>query len=83
MEPPDLARPFAPHRQRAYVGLLTVVGVVFVFMTIAEATRLLPPTLTVDVAANLIFGIPVLLLPLILFWKGRESSDPVCSLRPS
>ncbi|MBS2080179.1 emopamil-binding protein, partial [Mycobacterium tuberculosis] len=55
----------------AYVGLLTVVGVVFVFMTIAEATRLLPPTLTVDVAANLIFGIPVLLLPLILFWKGR------------
>jgi hypothetical protein len=71
MESPELARPFAPHRQRAYIGLLSVVGVVFVFMTIAEATRLLPPTLTVDVAANLIFGIPVLLLPLILFWKTR------------
>jgi hypothetical protein len=71
MNSPELARPFAPHRLRAYVGLLSVVGVVFIFMTIAEATGLLPPTLTVDVAANLIFGIPVLLLPLILFWKAR------------
>jgi hypothetical protein len=71
MDSPELARPFAPHRLRAYVGLLSVVGLVFVFMTIAEATGLLPPTLTVDVAANLIFGIPVLLLPLILFWKAR------------
>jgi hypothetical protein len=71
MESPELARPFAPHRQRTYIGLLSVVGFVFVFMTIAEATGLLPPTLAVDVAANLIFGIPVLLLPLILFWKAR------------
>ena len=51
MESPELARPFAPHRLWAYVGLLSVVGLVFVFMTIAEATGLLPPTLTVDVAA--------------------------------
>lgn len=71
MTSPELARPFAPHRQRVYIGLLSVVGIVFVFMTLAEATGLLPPTLTVDVAANLIFGIPVLLLPLILFWKAR------------
>jgi hypothetical protein len=71
MESPELARPFAPHRQRAYVGLLSAVGAVFVFMTIAEATRLLPPSMTVDVAANLLFGIPVLLVPLILFWKAR------------
>jgi hypothetical protein len=71
MESPELARPFAPHRQRAYVGLLSVVGAVFVFMTIAEATRILPRSLTVDVAANLLFGIPVLLMPLILFWKAR------------
>ena len=71
MESPELARPFAPHRQRAYVALMSVVGAVFVFMTIAEATRLLPPSLTVDVAANLIFGVPVLFLPLILFWKAR------------
>jgi hypothetical protein len=71
MESPELARPFAPHRQRTYIALLSVVGVVFVFMTIAEATALLPATLRVDVAANLIFGTPVLLLPLILFWKAR------------
>jgi hypothetical protein len=71
MESPELARPFAPHRKRAYIGLLSAVGAVFVFMTIAEATRLLPATLTVDVAANLIFGVPVLVLPLILFWKAR------------
>jgi hypothetical protein len=71
MVSPELARPFAPNRLRAYVVLLSVVGLAFVFMTVAEATRLLPPTLTVDVAANLIFGIPVVLLPLILFWKAR------------
>jgi hypothetical protein len=71
MQSPELARPFAPHRLRAYIGLLLIVGVVFVFMTIAEATRLLAPTLTVDVAANLIFGTPVILLPFILFLKAR------------
>src|ERR1700761_201320 len=71
MESPELARPFAPHRQRAYIALLSGVGAVFVFMTVGEATRLLPPTLTVDVVANLLFGIPVLLVPPILFWKAR------------
>jgi hypothetical protein len=71
MQSPELARPFAPHRQRLYVGLLSVVGVVFILMTVAEATGLLPPTTAVDVVANLIFGTPVLLLPLILFWKAR------------
>jgi hypothetical protein len=71
MQSPELARPFAPHRLRTYVALLSIVGVVFVFMTIAEATGLLPPTLTVDVVANLIFGTPVILLPFILFWTTR------------
>ncbi|GFG67591.1 hypothetical protein MKUB_50810 [Mycobacterium kubicae] len=71
MYSPELARPFAPHRQRTYVWLLSIVGAVFVFMTIAEATGLLPPTRTVDVAANVIFGVPVIVLPLILFWKAR------------
>lgn len=71
MQSPELARPFAPHRLRAYVALLSIVGVVFVFMTVAEGTGLLPPTRSVDVAANLIFGVPVIVLPLILFWKAR------------
>ena len=38
-------------------GLLAVVGV---------GLRILPPTFTVDVIANLAFGVPVILLPLCL-----------------
>jgi hypothetical protein len=71
MESPELARPFAPHRLRAYIGLLSAVGAVFVCMTIAQATGLLPPSRTVDVVANVIFGVPVIVLPCILLWKAR------------
>ena len=34
-------------------------------------SRVLPPNFTVDVIANLLFGVPVILLPLVYFWTGR------------
>lgn len=67
---PDLARPFAPHRLKIYVTMLSFVGAVFVFMTVAAGTGLVAPTRTVDVIANVIFGIPVMVLPLVLLWKA-------------
>lgn len=50
---PELARPFAPHRLRIYVVMLSFVGAVFVFMTVAAGTGLVAPSRTVDVVANL------------------------------
>ena len=67
---PDLARPFAPHRLKIYVVLFSFVGAVFAFMTIAAGTGLVAPSLAVDVAANLIFGTPVIVLPFVLLWKA-------------
>jgi len=67
---PDLARPFAPRRLKIYVVLFSFVGFVFAFMTIAEGTGLVAPSRAVDVAANLIFGTPVFVLPFILLWKA-------------
>lgn len=66
----ELARPFAPHRMKIYVVMLSFVGAVFVFMTIAAGTGLVAPSRTVDVVANLIFGIPVIVLPFVLLWKA-------------
>lgn len=67
---PDLARPFAPHRLKVFAVMFSFVGAVFVFMTIASGFGLVAPSFTVDVIANLIFGIPVIVLPFILLWKA-------------
>ena len=68
---PDLARPWAPHRRRAYVALTAVTGFAFTIAVVGVGTGLLPPTFTVDVVANLAFGLPVIVLPLVYFWTGR------------
>jgi hypothetical protein len=67
---PDFARPWAPHRSRIYLGTAVLTGVVFLIMTIGVGTGLIAPTFTADVVANLIFGIPVLLLPLVILWDA-------------
>ena len=67
---PELARPFAPHRLKIYVVMMSFVGAVFVLMTIGCGIGVIAPTMTVDVAANLIFGIPVIVLPFVLLWKA-------------
>ncbi|KAA0108188.1 hypothetical protein [Mycolicibacterium sp. P1-5] len=66
----DFVRPVAPHRLKAYTALFTVVGIVFVGTTIGVGTGLLSPRFTLDVAANLLFGLPVIALPIVLFWKA-------------
>ena len=77
---PDLARPFAAYRLKIYVVLFSFVGFVFAFMTIAEGTGLLPPSLAVDVGANLIFRTPVFVLPFILLWKAPGEIRPRLAL---
>lgn len=67
---PDLARPWAPHRRRIYVGTAAFVGAAFVLVVIGVGVGILPPTFTVDVVANLLFGVPVILLPLVLLWSA-------------
>lgn len=73
---PDLARPIAPHRVRAYLAVLFLTGFVFAFMTVAEAAGWLGTSRTVDVVANVIFGVPVAVIPLVYFWSGRGEERP-------
>ena len=67
---PNLARPWAPHRARMYVGTGLFAGTMFALMTVGVATGLIEPTFTADVVANLLFGIPVLLVPLVMLWDA-------------
>ncbi|MDQ2636836.1 MAG: emopamil-binding protein [Actinomycetota bacterium] len=67
---PNFARPWAPHRLRIYTGTALFTGLMFVLMTVGVGIGLIPPTLTVDVIANLIFGIPVILLPFVILWNA-------------
>lgn len=66
----DFASPWAPHRLRIYAGTGVFVGIMFVLLTVAVSVHLIPPTFTVDVIANLIFGIPVMLLPFVILWRA-------------
>ena len=73
---PNLARPWATHRRRTYLALTAITGVAFTLAVVGVGTRVLPPTFTVDVIANLAFGVPVILLPLAYFWTGRGEHRP-------
>jgi hypothetical protein len=68
---PNLAQPWAPHRVKVYLAIAAITGVTFVGMTIGVAVGVIAPTFTTDVIANLLFGVPVILLPLVLLWEGR------------
>lgn len=80
---PNFARPVAPHRGRIYLGVALLTGAVFVGMTFGVQFGLIAPTLTSDVIANLIFGIPVLLVPLVLLWMHPGRTGPASTRRPS
>ena len=69
---PDFARPWAraPHRARIYLGTALFTTLVFGGMTVGVAAGLIAPTFTADVVVNLLFGIPVILLPLVLLWDA-------------
>ncbi len=52
-----------------YLGAALFTGLVFVGMTIGGVgVGLIEPTFTSDVIANLLFGIPAILIPLVLLW---------------
>ena len=67
---PNFARPWAPHRRRVYLGAAAFTGAAFVLVVVGVGVGILPPTFTVDVVANLLFGIPVILLPFVLLWNA-------------
>ncbi|GLP74458.1 hypothetical protein TUM20983_15680 [Mycobacterium antarcticum] len=72
----NLSRPWAPHRRRTYLALTAFTSVAFVGAVVGVGLGVLPPTFTVDVIANLLFGIPVIVLPLVYFWTGRGEHRP-------
>src|ERR1044072_4858406 len=66
---PNFARPVAPHRGRIYLGVGLLTGLVFLGMTIGVQAGLIAPSLTADVLAKLLFGVPGLLVPLLILWS--------------
>ena len=81
---PNFARPWARHRVRIYLGVAMLTGLVFVVMTVGVGVGLIKPTVTADVVANLLFGIPVLVLPLVILWdapgENRSRLDKAAEL---
>lgn len=66
----NFARPVAPHRARIYLGTGIFTAAVFLVVTIGVQIGVVAPSFTTDVVVNLIFGVPVLLLPLVIFWNA-------------
>ena len=48
---PNLARPWAPHRLRAYLLFTALTSIAFVLAVVGVGLRILPPTFTVSPAA--------------------------------
>ena len=81
---PNLARPWARHRVLIYLGVAIFTGLVFGLMTVGVGVGLIEPTFTSDVVANLLFGVPVILLPLVILWdapgENRSRLDKAAEL---
>ncbi|MBO0678015.1 emopamil-binding protein [Mycolicibacterium sp. S2-37] len=67
---PNLARPWAPHRLRIYTWTGIFTFAVFLLVTIGVGVGLIAPSFTTDVVVNLIFGVPVILLPFVILWDA-------------
>lgn len=80
----NFARPWAPHRARIYLGIAAFTALMFVATTIGVATGLVAPSFTTDVIVNLIFGIPVILIPFVILWdapgENRSRLDKAAEL---
>lgn len=66
----DFAQPWAPHRLKIYKLTAVFTFAVFLLVTIGVGIGIIKPTFTTDVVVNLIFGIPVLLLPFVILWNA-------------
>ena len=51
-------------------------------MTIGVSVGFIAPTFTADVIANLLFGIPVMLLPFVIRWDAPGREAELGSTRP-
>lgn len=69
---PNFAQPWAPHRKRIYLGTALFTAFMFVALTVCVSSDVIAPTFTVDVIGNLIFGIPVILLPFVILWDAPD-----------
>ncbi|MCK0176566.1 emopamil-binding protein [Mycobacterium sp. 852013-51886_SCH5428379] len=67
---PNLAQPWAPHRLRIYTWTGIFTFAVFLAVTIGVSVGVIAPTFTTDVVVNLIFGVPVILLPFVILWDA-------------
>ena len=71
---PNFAQPWAPHRRRIYLSVAAWTSLVFVAMTVGVGVGLIEPTFTSDVIANVLFGVPVIVLPLVILWNAPGES---------
>ncbi|MCV7061696.1 hypothetical protein H7I76_16995, partial [Mycolicibacterium vaccae] len=67
---PNFAQPWAPHRLKIYTWTGIFTFGMFLAVTVGVSFGVIPPTFTTDVVVNLIFGIPVILLPFVIFWNA-------------
>lgn len=67
---PNFAQPWAPHRLKIYTCTGIFTFAMFLLVTIGVSVGFIAPTFTTDVVVNLIFGIPVMLLPFVILWNA-------------
>jgi hypothetical protein len=74
----NLARPFAPHRLKVYLGGLMVLTLFTLIPTIGCEVGFIKPTFTVDLIGNIVLTFPSWLVPLVVLWDAPgESRTPL------
>ena len=67
---PNLARPFAPHRLRIYLGAVVFMSAVMAITTTGTALGVLPANMTLDVVGNIALALPLVTIPFVVFWDA-------------
>ena len=71
-------RPFAPHRARIYLIGTFVQSLFLIVPTIGVQAGWIPPTMTVDVIANVFLTVPFVFLPAVVLWDAPgENRTPM------
>lgn len=73
---PNLARPFAPHRLRIYLGAVVFMSAVMAITTTGTALGVLPANMTLDVVGNIALALPLVTIPFVVFWDAPGRTDP-------
>lgn len=72
VEPVDLARPFSPQRLRLYLTIGSLQGVAGVICAVGVGIGVLEPDRALDVVANILNFIPMVLLPALVVLLVRD-----------